>query len=162
MNTRTGRTGWHWRAVGVLLALALLAGCAGEPPRPEPPSDKAIKVRDTAVRMLGKPYRYGGYSPKGFDCSGLVYYSYGRAGIKVPRSTEGQLKVARVIGIKDLRLGDLLFFDEDGKRSSHVAIYVGDDTFVHAPSSGKRVRTDHLHDPYWRGHFASARRLPGI
>ena len=147
--------------VGLLLASALLSACSSAPPKEETASTTAIKAGNTAVSMLGKPYRYGGYSPKGFDCSGLVYYSYSRAGIQVPRSSEGQRKAARPVPSNHLRKGDLLFFDQDGKRSSHVAIYVGDGNFVHAPSSGKRVRIDRLRDDYWKKHFVDARRFTG-
>ena len=147
--------------VVLLLASALLSACSSVPPKEETASTTAIKAGNAAVSMLGKPYRYGGYSPKGFDCSSLVYYSYSRAGIQVPRSSEGQRKAARPVPSNHLRKGDLLFFDQDGKRSSHVAIYVGDGNFVHAPSSGKRVRIDRLHDDYWKKHFVDARRFTG-
>lgn len=149
-------------ALILLLASALLSACGSVPLKEETASTAAIKAGNTAVSMLGKPYRYGGYSPKGFDCSGLVYYSYSRAGIQVPRSSEAQRKAARPISSNNLRKGDLLFFDQDGKPSSHVAIYVGDGNFVHAPSTGKRVRIDRLHDAYWKKHFVDARRFTGI
>jgi murein DD-endopeptidase len=146
----------------VLLAGSLLAACGGAPTREETASSAAIKAGNTAVSMLGKPYRYGGNNPKGFDCSGLVYYSFSRAGMKVPRSTESQRKAALPVAANKLRMGDLLFFNQEGKRSSHVAIYVGDGSFVHAPSTGKRVRTDRLIDPYWKTHFVGARRFSGL
>ena len=162
---------WDRMAVVVLLlASTLLGACSGAPPKEtttasttaiKASSTTASKAGNTAVSMLGKPYRYGGYSPNGFDCSGLVYYSYSRAGIQVPRSSAAQRKAARPISINNLRKGDLLFFDQDGKRSSHVAIYVGDGNFVHAPSTGKRVRIDRLHDDYWKKHFVDARRFTG-
>lgn len=118
------------------------------------------RAANIAQQLIGKPYRYGGESPAtGFDCSGLVHYSYGRAGVEVPRSTGEQLREGRALSRSQIKKGDLLFFDQEGKRSSHVAIYVGDDSFVHAPSSGKRVRRDRLGDPYWRKHFAGARRI---
>ena len=159
---RMGAPTGSW-AVGVLLLVsALLSACSSAPPREETASTAAIKAGNTAVTMLGKPYRYGGYSPKGFDCSGLVYYSYSRAGIQVPRSSDAQRKAARLVASNNLRKGDLLFFDQDGRRSSHVAIYVGDGSFVHAPSSGKRVRIDRLHDAYWKKHFVDARRFTGM
>jgi cell wall-associated NlpC family hydrolase len=108
---------------------------------------------------VGKPYRYGGSSPSsGFDCSGLVQYSYAQAGRKLPRSTDEQRSASKRIGVADLRRGDLLFFDQEGKRSSHVGLYLGNGEFVHAPSSGKRVRRDRLDTPYWKKHLAEARR----
>jgi len=158
----------RYRFVALLLAGALLAACGGAPVNEqvtaahETASSTAIKAGNTATSMLGKPYRYGGTNPKGFDCSGLVYYSYARAGAKVPRNTDAQRKATLPITLGHLQKGDLLFFNERGKRASHVAIYVGDGTFVHAPSSGKRVRVDRLADPYWKKSFADARRFFGL
>jgi murein DD-endopeptidase len=148
----------------LLLAGILLAACSEQPVRhgsdvKNAASSAALKAGNTASSMLGKPYRYGGTSPSGFDCSGLVYYSYGRAGAKVPRTTEAQSKATQPVSSGKLQKGDLLFFNERGQRSSHVAIYLGDGTFVHAPSSGKRVRVDRLADPYWKKIFAGGRRF---
>ncbi len=117
------------------------------------------RAADTALAMIGKPYRYGGYTPSGFDCSGLVYYSYKRNGQDVPRDTQGQRKYGASISPSSLRKGDLLFFNLRGKRFSHVAIYVGEQNFVHAPSTGKNVRIDTLSDPYWKKSFVGARRF---
>lgn len=109
--------------------------------------------------MVGKPYRYGGESPSaGFDCSGLVHFSFRQAGIKVPRSTHEQLRASSPVK-GSMRPGDLLFFDQEGKKKSHVGIYLGNGRFVHAPSSGKRVRTDTLDSKYWKKHLAEVRRL---
>ena len=109
--------------------------------------------------MDGKPYRYGGASPSGFDCSGLVLYSYRQAGVTVPRETDEQRRASRPVRVSSLRRGDLIFFDQDGRKNSHVGIYLGDGFFVHAPSSGKRVRSDRLDSPYWRRHLSETRRL---
>ena len=108
--------------------------------------------------MVGKPYKYGGASPAGFDCSGLVHYSYRQAGLSVPRSTAEQRRLSQRIKQAELKPGDLLFFDERGKKHSHVGIYVGDGRFVHAPSSGKSVRNDTLDNPYWRKSLSDVRR----
>lgn len=142
-----------------LLSLAvMLGGCSSTPL--QSPSDAAIAARaaDQALRMQGKPYRYGGNTPNGFDCSGLVQYSFSKAGVRLPRSTEGLWQRSRPIAVGKLQRGDLLFFDQEGKRSSHVAIYLGNDRFIHAPSSGKAVNVANFSDPYWRKHFAGARR----
>ena len=110
--------------------------------------------------MLGRPYRYGGSTPStGFDCSGLVHFSYQQAGAAVPRSTEQQRLASRPVKLAELRRGDLLFFNQEGKKYGHVAIYLGDGRFVHSPSSGKSVRSDRLDSPYWRKHLSEARRL---
>jgi cell wall-associated NlpC family hydrolase len=111
-----------------------------------------------ALKMVGKPYRYGGAAPSGFDCSGLVVFSYRQAGVHLPHSTERQREGSRSIRRSSLRRGDLVFFDLEGKKNSHVGIYLGDGRFVHAPSTGKHVRTDRLDAPFWRRHFSEARR----
>jgi len=108
--------------------------------------------------MQGKPYRYGGNTPRGFDCSGLVQYSYARAGVDLPRSTESLWRNSSSIATRNLQPGDLLFFNQEGKRSSHVAIYIGRERFVHAPSTGKQVSVDKLDSSYWSRHLESARR----
>lgn len=145
------------RAAGLALAAALFTGCATTP-RTDPASDLGIRAAEHALRMVGKPYRYGGSTPRGFDCSGLVRYSYRKAGAMLPRSTSELHRASRAVGRAHMRRGDLLFFDQEGKRSSHVAIYLGDGRFVHAPSTGKRVLVANLSDPYWIKHYVGARR----
>ena len=86
-------------------------------------------------------------------------YSYGRAGISMPRATLAQRNATTLISVRSLRPGDLLFFDQEGKKSSHVGIYLGDGRFVHAPSAGGRVRTDSLSAEFWKKHFVEARRV---
>ena len=138
----------------LLLACALLAAAyAGAAP---PPHERAA---DAAQKLVGAPYRYGGATPSGFDCSGLVQYSYRQAGLLLPHNTEMQRRIAKPIRVAELRRGDLLFFDEGSRKNSHVGIYVGAGRFVHAPSSGKHVRTDKLSSPYWRKHLSEARRI---
>jgi cell wall-associated NlpC family hydrolase len=142
-----------------LAAAALAGGCASAPP-PDALSPRiATRVTDTALAMVGKPYRYGGNSPAGFDCSGLVQYSYGRAGVRLSHGTDYLRRHSRPIALREAQRGDLLFFNEQGKSSSHVAIYVGDRRFVHAPSSGKHVHVASFTNPYWQRSFAEARRL---
>jgi murein DD-endopeptidase len=148
----------YW--IPTLLLVAMLAtGCTSDPVTDTPSRQSAVQASDIAASMVGKPYRYGGRSPQGFDCSGLVYFSYRRAGLDVPRSTHSQRTSSRKVSLSRLGRGDLLFFDQEGKRSSHVGIYLGRDRFVHAPSSGKRVRIDSLNDPYWQKHLVDARRF---
>ena len=136
-----------------------LAGCASSPPAPiAAPSGSGDRAAAHAAKMVGKPYRYGGASPSGFDCSGLVQCSYRQAGVAVPRSTENQLRASKPVR-GSMQAGDLLFFDQEGKKKSHVGIYLGDGRFVHAPSSGKRVRTDTLDSRYWKRHLSEVRRF---
>ncbi|HEY8249976.1 MAG TPA: C40 family peptidase [Burkholderiales bacterium] len=149
------------------IAILALAGCSSTPQKApvagsgstRPTADIAGQAAGYAQTMIGKPYRYGGTSPKGFDCSGLVFYSYKQAGVALPHSTEKQRSAARSIKMAELRRGDLLFFNQEGKKYGHVAIYVGDGRFVHAPSSGKSVRSDRLDTPYWKKHLSEARRI---
>jgi cell wall-associated NlpC family hydrolase len=146
------------RLSGALLAL-LLSACAGTPSAPVTDPGSAERAAGSALKMVGKPYKYGGSTPTGFDCSGLVQYSYKQAGVSLPRSTDGLLNASAPRRGSRLRPGDLLFFDQEGKKKSHVGIYLGDGRFVHAPSSGKTVRTDKLDSPYWKKHLSEARRI---
>jgi cell wall-associated NlpC family hydrolase len=152
--------------VSVCLSL-LLAACASTPSRP-PASAARTEVSATladraaaqAATMRGRPYHFGGASvSSGFDCSGLVQYSYRQVGVDLPHSTEAQRKISRHVGLSGLRRGDLLFFDLEGKKNSHVGIYLGDGRFIHAPSTGKSVRNDKLDSPYWKKHLSEARRV---
>jgi cell wall-associated NlpC family hydrolase len=148
----------------LLAVLLLLPACASTPqsptPRPASASDAAAdRAADNALAMVGKPYRYGGNNPAGFDCSGLVQYSYGKAGVRLPRDTQALRRLAQPVRTRDLRRGDLLFFDQEGKKSSHVGIYLGDNRFVHAPSTGGRVRTDGLDAAYWHRHLVEVKRI---
>ena len=140
------------------VVLLNLGACAGVPTR-DAENTHVAAAADTAFKMIGKPYRFGGNTPRGFDCSGLVQYSFKQSGVELPRTTAEQKQSGRRVSKRSLQKGDLLFFDQEGKRASHVAIYLGDDLFVHAPSGGKKVRRDRLADPYWRKHFVGARRL---
>ncbi len=144
------------------LMAVVVAGCASAPATrlPEAPPATGERAAAYALKMLGKPYRFGGASPsRGFDCSGLVQYSYAHAGLKLPHNTEAQWRLSKPIRRADLRRGDLLFFDEKGGKNSHVGVYVGNGAFVHAPSSGKRVRRDQLDSPYWQKHLSELRRV---
>ena len=155
----------HAPGVSAVMLIGLfsfaLAGCASTP-QPAPASKAtsvAERAAEHAAHMVGKPYRYGGSGPSGFDCSGLVQYSFRQAGRAVPRSTQDQRRASRLIARSELRPGDLIFFDQEGKKNSHVAIYVGGGEVVHAPSSGKRVRRDRIDTPYWQRHLSEIRRF---
>lgn len=153
----------------LLLALALAAavlvsGCASSPEIAQQTTvrasnETASKAVDYAKEMLGKPYKYAGDTPEGFDCSGLVKYSYGRAGISMPRDTQSQRRMSVLVSTHGLREGDLLFFDQEGKKTSHVGMYLGKGRFIHAPSSGGKVRTDSINAEFWKKHFVEARRV---
>jgi cell wall-associated NlpC family hydrolase len=132
------------------------ADVGAEPQQADP--DVGADAARHALEMVGTPYRYGGKTPKGFDCSGLVVYSYSLAGKQLPVNLGGQRAASRPVPRKQIRPGDLLFFDLTDEGRSHVGLYVGGGRFVHAPSRGKLVSTAKLSNPYWRRHFAGARR----
>lgn len=146
----------------LIISLAvLITACSSSPPMPSGTSSQSgARAAFYATKLIGARYHYGGNNPnKGFDCSGLVQYSYKLAGIRIPRNTRYQFQRSRYIRRSELRKGDLLFFNQEGKRFSHVGIYIGNNKFVHAPSSGKRVRISRISNPYWSRHLASTRRL---
>lgn len=147
----------------LILASLILCACTSVPERSSQPgtpvsANVASAAVSTALAMVGKPYRRGGNSPAGFDCSGLVQYSYVDAGLTLPRDTRGLRRTGTRVHTGDLQPGDLLFFDQDGKSRSHVGLYIGDDRFVHAPSTGGKVRIDRTDAAFWRRHFIEARR----
>jgi len=125
-------------------------------------SRQSSDVLSRAVNVLGTPYRWGGSSPsKGFDCSGLVKYAFNDVkAVDLPRTSNAMaaghgVKVER----KDLKPGDLVFFNIKSRKVNHVAIYLGNDRFIHAPRRGKAVTIDTLKKPYWNTHYAVAKRV---
>lgn len=118
-----------------------------------------LKVLRTARSMIGTPYRYGGSAPGGFDCSGLVFYSYKKAGVTIPRTSQDQYRKVKRVANDKLLPGDLLFFQTRGRGVSHVGIYQGGNTFIHAPVPGKRVSRDSVNNPYWKKHFIRGGRI---
>jgi cell wall-associated NlpC family hydrolase len=140
--------GLDWGTARFVLALlvATIAGCAGAPEAPDQrpvvraSDETARKALEFAREMVGKPYKYAGNSPAGFDCSGLVNYSYGKAGLRMPRDTRSQRQSTVAVSTRNLRAGDLLFFDQEGSKASHVGIYIGDGMMVHASTYGTPVR----------------------
>ncbi len=151
----------------IALLLGLLAGCSSAPigqHAASPAVGKAqAEVQIRAMGLIGAPYRYGGTSPAtGFDCSGLIHYVYREAaGIDLPRTTAGLSALRTDRPPADaLQPGDLLLFKvKGGRKVNHAGIYVGDGRFVHAPSSGGRVRLDRLDDRYWLRGYTGARRV---
>jgi cell wall-associated NlpC family hydrolase len=145
----------------ISLLLVAAQGCASTAPSRaiDAPSDSSHSVVAAAQRVVGAPYRYGGFTPRGFDCSGLVYYAHLQAGIPVPRTTGAQLRYARPVALDDLRAGDVLFFELEGKKAAHVGIYAGRDIFIHAPSSGKTVSYADLHSAFWSSRLMAAGRF---
>jgi cell wall-associated NlpC family hydrolase len=114
-----------------------------------------------ALALLGTPYRYGGASPEsGFDCSGLVRHVFGAVlGRDLPRRSEDMRALGESVSRAELQPGDLVFFNTLRRAFSHVAIYIGDGRFVHAPARNGRVRIEGLDDRYWAARFDGARRV---
>jgi cell wall-associated NlpC family hydrolase len=113
----------------------------------------------TALSLRGAPYRQGGADPSGFDCSGFTQYVFSQYGLSLPREVREQYRVGKTIGPQDLAPGDILFFTTTDPGPSHVAIAIGGDQFVHAPSSTGVVRVEHLSSSYWSPRFLGARRV---
>lgn len=150
----------------ITVMVHLLTGCASQnnvtPIKTAPPqasSGIGHKAVHEALQLQGHRYVLGGESPQeGFDCSGLVYYVYGKHGLKLPRDTWSLASQLPSVQSEQRQPGDLIFFNT-AHRDSHVGIYVGDDHFVHAPSEHTgRVMVSSLHHPYWRHRFHTVRR----
>jgi cell wall-associated NlpC family hydrolase len=121
----------------------------------------ADKLMSKAMQLIGVKYRFGGTSPTtGLDCSGYVQYVYqSSVGVNLPRTAAEQARVGQRVEDQEMRPGDMVFFNTRGFSNSHVGIYVGNGTFVHAPNSRSRVRFDSLESGSWKTKFTSARRV---
>jgi murein DD-endopeptidase len=127
------------------------------------PSDSFIleRVALTARRMVGIPYHYGGNDPRGFDCSGLVFYAYREAGVLVARTSREQRRASQPLNVDQALPGDLVFF-RTSKKAWHVGIYLGGQRFIHAPSTGRAVVIERLDDEYYLRHRIQIRRLDAL
>lgn len=112
-----------------------------------------------AQKYLGAPYVYGGASPSGFDCSGLVYYVLKTLGYSPNRTPEAQYSHGTYVSKANLQPGDLVFFSGNGSTITHVGIYTGNGQFIHAPNSRSTVSYASLTSGYWSEHFFGARRV---
>ncbi|MDK8464819.1 NlpC/P60 family protein [Marinobacter sp. SS13-12] len=153
----------------ILVALSL-AGCASNQNLPSTtwqPSGEAPTASDSARadrlwqvfdRYEGTPYRYGGTSANGFDCSGFIATAFDEAlGRQLPRTTSQMLAAGDVVGRDQLKAGDLVFFRIKGK-DQHAGIYMGGDSFIHS-STSIGVTHSSLNGYYWRDRFSQARRF---
>jgi cell wall-associated NlpC family hydrolase len=152
-------------AVFLLAALILVGPVAADETAPQSVSE-GMKAKAQpllkALSMLGTPYKFGGNNPeKGLDCSGFVKHVYKEsADISLPRSAAEMSKKGTEVGQSELKPGDLVFFNTRKKPNSHVGIYAGDGTFVHASSSHtKEVTLSKIGETYWAKRFNGARRL---
>lgn len=154
--------------VGMLLVAAALAGCGGssaiDRPSGEPGDEqhtgddagkRAVKV---AEEFIGTPYRNGGTTADGVDCSGLTFTVYRRVGVKLPRTSDQQARTGSHIDRDELRAGDLVFFGS-GSNVTHVGIYADDGEFIHASTRARSVRFDRLDNKYFRNRYIGARRV---
>ncbi|MDR2199877.1 MAG: C40 family peptidase [Deltaproteobacteria bacterium] len=141
--------------LAALVLLSPLAGCGGKRAKPSP---RAAEIITTAHKYIGVPYVYGGRSPKGFDCSGLVWYVYRQHGVELPDSSRKQAAKGERIDFDEILPGDLIFFQSNGT-VNHVGLYIGGGEMIHAPGRGKKVRKANISDSYYRKHFALVRRV---
>ncbi|CAN5846029.1 hypothetical protein BH23ACT2_BH23ACT2_28460 [soil metagenome] len=137
-------------AAVALLAVTGLASCT--------PGTTAVEA---AREQIGQPYVYGGSQPGGFDCSGLTSYAWAQAGVEMPRTSSAQYSWTDQITRDDLRAGDLVFYSAGGPNGtvSHVSLYAGDDTLIHARNSSHPVREDNL-STYWTSNLVGYGRVP--
>jgi cell wall-associated NlpC family hydrolase len=118
----------------------------------------ADAVLKTASGYIGVPYRFGGESPRGFDCSGYVKYVFEKHGKKLPRTADAQFTAGTSVDKSKLKEGDLVFFTTYAKGPSHVGIYYGGNKFIHA-SSSRGIMISGMNDYYWKGRYVGARRI---
>jgi cell wall-associated NlpC family hydrolase len=123
-----------------------------------PPMD-GYALAGIALGLRGIPYRNGGSDPTGFDCSGFTQYVFAQFGIALPREVREQFRVGKAVKPDALAAGDIVFFTTTDPGPSHVAIAIGGDEFVHAPSSTGVVRVEHLSSSYWSPRYLGARRV---
>jgi len=133
------------------------AGAIPDAPAPEESiKDRLLRV---AQRMLSVPYRFGGSTLWGLDCSGFVQKAFSFLSLDLPRSAREQFRQGVSVEKADLSPGDLVFFRTYAKYPSHVGIYLGDNRFVHASSRDRKVTVDNLDAPYYVKRYIGARRL---
>jgi len=121
--------------------------------------DPGTEVADLAQQYVGSPYRWGGTSPAGFDCTGFVLWVYSQFGVAMPHNEAGELASGAPVASDDLQPGDILVFANTYRRGlSHAGIYLGDGRFVHAADESHGVMVSNLWDAYWGPRLVGASR----
>lgn len=145
-----------------------LYGCAGQslpdfsmlPQQGSSLTPAQANVTQIARSLLDTPYRFGGTTPQGFDCSGFINYVFRKgAGLSLPRTTEELSQAGKPVPIPDLRPSDLVYFRIERQKPLHIGIYLGNGRFIHAPSSQGKVNIQRLDLDYWRARYLGARRV---
>ena len=166
------------RNVWCFLILSLVGGCAsrsGGVPAPFPRPDHgssdlpselsaprpldAYAITSTALGLRGVPFVNGGSTPAGFDCSGFTSFVFQQHGVELPRLAAAQYRIGSAVDADAIEAGDLLFFTTVAPGASHVALAIGGDEFIHAPSERGQVRVERLSSGYWARRFLGARRV---
>jgi cell wall-associated NlpC family hydrolase len=124
-------------------------------------SDFAQGIMLQALSLIGVTYRWGGNSPEtGLDCSGFIRYVFQQSmNIALPHNAFAISRLGEDVERDELKPGDLVFFNTLGRRFSHVGIYLGDDRFIHSPSTGSKIQIVSLNDAYWLKHYNGAKRV---
>ena len=155
------------KSTGVKVSASALKKAEGKQPAKtekveevkKPSSTVGDKIVAEAKKYLGTPYVWSGSDPSGFDCSGFVYYVYKTQGIKIARTQDKMYAAGTPIEKKDLKPGDIVFFQNTYKEGiSHCGIYVGDGQFIHSSTSNDKVRYSDLNSAYYTSHYYGAVR----
>ena len=157
------------RLLPILLLSLFLAACGTAPLTPYPPAEVTLTPRPASAKgnelalyalgLLNTGYRFSGKNPEaGLDCSGMVSYIFAQAlGMRLTGSAADMAQQGQAVARQQLRPGDLVFFNTRNRPFSHVGVYLGDERFIHAPSSRGRVRIDRLSDAYYASRYETAR-----
>lgn len=155
--------------LGAATAAMLLTACASAPPQTTQVQIGSVSgprrtVVKHALAQVGTPYDYGGDSPgDGFDCSGLIYYSFLQSGLHVPRTALALWSSGYRVPLKEALPGDLIFYRFGAKPGGlHVGMYLGHDHMVHASTGHDRVIVVNIDEPWWWAHFLAVKRLPAL
>jgi cell wall-associated NlpC family hydrolase len=146
-------------ACALVLAFSATSAMAAPLDTPIPQPSPGAELANFAEQYVGSPYRWGGASPSGFDCTGFVMWVYSQFGVAMPHNEAGQLASGERVGADDLQPGDVLIFANTYRAGlSHAGIYLGDGQFVHAVDERHGVMVSALWDNYWGPRLVGASR----